>query len=163
MSWLIAWAVAMGIATLIASYYVVRAKDFVYASAALAVLGSAVAADLAIIGFGIVSAFLVIVYVGAAVMFIIITLSLLGLRGEERRDAGRGVVTALLTAALWSAVAISAAAYGLYYRVSPVGFPEAVEGLLGHYALVVALIVIAQAATLVEAISVAKRGGEGGS
>ncbi|MGC8555924.1 MAG: NADH-quinone oxidoreductase subunit J, partial [Conexivisphaera sp.] len=141
MSWLVIWAIIMGIASLIASYYVVRARDFVYASASLAVLGSVVAAELAILGFGIVSAFLVIVYVGAAVMFIIITLSLLGLRGEERTDPGMGALSALLAIIVWLGVAISAAAYGLLVRPQPVGMSAAVGGLLSRYALVVALIV----------------------
>ncbi|MDP7981947.1 MAG: NADH-quinone oxidoreductase subunit J family protein [Conexivisphaera sp.] len=158
MNWLFVWALVMGFVSLIAAYYVVRAKDFVYASSALAVLGSIVAADLAILGFGIISAFLVIVYVGAAVMFIIITLSLLGLREEERRNSGRGVIVALLVAALWSGVALSAGIYGLYVEPQPVSMTTTVGGLLSRYSLVVALIVIAQAATLVEAISVARRG-----
>jgi NADH-quinone oxidoreductase subunit J len=158
MNWLFTWAFVMGIASLIAAYYVVRAKDFVYASSALAVLGSIVAADLAIVGFGIVSAFLVVVYVGAAVMFIIITLSLLGLKEEGGRSSDRGVIVALLTAALWSGVALSAGVYGLYVAPQPVSMTTAVGGLLSRYSLVVALIVIAQAATLVEAISVARRG-----
>ena len=158
MSWLLAWALVMGLVSLIAAYYVVRAKDFVYASSALAVLGSIVAADLAILGFGIISAFLVIVYVGAAVMFIIITLSLLGLREDERRNSGKGFVVALLVAVLWFGVALSAGIYGLYVAPQPVSMTTAVGGLLSRYSLVVALIVIAQAATLVEAISVARRG-----
>ncbi|MFP3401566.1 MAG: NADH-quinone oxidoreductase subunit J [Nitrososphaeria archaeon] len=161
-SWTAVWAIVMGLASLVAAYYVIRSKDLVYASSALAILGSMVAAELAILGLGIVSAFLIIVYVGAAVMFIIITVSLLGLRGDERRNSGVGVLVALLTAALWLGVALSAGIYGLYVAPHPVGMTAAVGGLLSRYALVVALIVIAQAATLVEAISVARRGGGNG-
>lgn len=157
MSWLAAWAFVMGVASLVAAYYVVRARDFVYASSALAILGSIVAADLAILGFGVVSAFLIIVYVGAAIMFIVIALSLLGLREEERRDPGRGLLAALLTAVLWFSVAVSAGIYGLYVAPQPVSVATAVGGLLNRYSLVIALIIIAQAATLVEAISVARR------
>jgi len=84
----------MGVAAVASAYLVIRARDLVYASVALAVLGSLTASILALLGLGIVAAYIVLVYVGAAVMFIIITISMLGPTGMEEQEAMRGVIVA---------------------------------------------------------------------
>jgi NADH-quinone oxidoreductase subunit J len=80
--------VGLSVSLLISGYLVIRVRDLVYASLALALLGLVNAMLIALLGFSVVAAFLVIVYVGAAVMFIIVSVSMLG--GEARRSGGPG-------------------------------------------------------------------------
>ena len=100
--------VGLSISLLLSGYLVIRVKDLVYASLALALLGSLNAMLIALLGFAIVAAFLVIVYVGAAVMFIIVSVSMLGGGGHEEWKPFRGLVSAVVAAAgLGAAVALT--------------------------------------------------------
>ena len=142
----------------LAGYLVVRARDLVYASASLAILGLLNAALLAIMGYTIVAAFLVIVYVGAAVMFIIIVVSMLGGGGGESRDEEKGLFAATALATVAVLVAVAGRIYGAYTRPEGVSITGVSELLLSNYGVVLSIIFVALAATLVEAISIARRG-----
>ncbi len=148
----------MGAAAIASSYLVIRSRDLVYASISLAVLGSLTAVVLALLGLGIVAAYLVLVYVGAAVMFIIITISMLGPSEREEYDSMKGVVAAASVAAFVIIVAISLRLYNLYAVPPPVSVQVAASDALRRYLPVLALIFIGQAATVVEAIAIARRG-----
>lgn len=152
------YAIVLSVMAIASAIFVIRLKDLVYASIMLAILGSFTAALLAIAGFGLVSAYLVLVYVGAAVMFIIISISMIGPQGQESFDSFRGLAVA---AALATFVIIVVTVSGLYrlFTVPPsLSVSAAAAGALKEYLPVLALIFIGQAATVVEAISIAKRG-----
>ncbi|MDP8002673.1 MAG: NADH-quinone oxidoreductase subunit J family protein [Caldisphaera sp.] len=152
------FAIILGIASIVASYFVIKTKDLVYSSSMLAVLASIIAALLALIGYGIVAAFQVLIYVGAAVMFIIIAISMVGSRGRETKESFLGFIVGTSLAISIALILIGGRLYNLYTYPSYVSPSQAAQGLLDHYFPVVALILIAQAATLVEAISISKRG-----
>ena len=146
----------LGVLMIYVSYLVVRGQDLVYSSASLAILGMLNALMIGLLGYHLVAVFLVVVYVGAAVMFIIITVSMLGGRdvGEEREESlGMFAGGAVLTVALLLVGTI--AAYMGYTKPQTVQVTSVAEALLGSHAGVIALLFIALAATLVEAISIA--------
>jgi len=148
----------MGVAAVASAYLVIRARDLVYASVALAVLGSLTASILALLGLGIVAAYIVLVYVGAAVMFIIITISMLGPTGMEGQEAMRGVIVASSVAVFVLILVFGLKLYDLYAVPASVSVQLAASEALSKYLPVLALIFIGQAATIVEAIAIARRG-----
>ncbi|MCE4611961.1 MAG: NADH-quinone oxidoreductase subunit J [Desulfurococcales archaeon] len=145
-------AIASGVA-------VVRLGDLVYASSALALLGISTAVLAAMLGYPILAAFIVIVYVGAAVMFIIITVSMLGGGGTESRDEWRGVAVG---SALLAASAIAFYVTGVYRDFAKPrgsGLDDVASVLLGPMLPAVIVMFAGLAVTVVEAISLARRGG----
>ncbi len=145
-----------GLMALVA-YYVVTAEDLVYASVALAILGSLNAALIALIGFPVVAAFVVIVYVGAAVMFIIVTISMLGGGGREKREEFRGVFTGLTLA---TSVLVAVVLTGIYLTYTPphtYSLADISQVLASRYLPALGVVFVALAATLVEAITIARR------
>lgn len=152
------FAAVIGASMILAAYYTVRGKDLVYASGSLAILGILNAILVALLGYTIVAVFLVLVYVGAAVMFIIISVSMLGGGDEEKRDEING---AFAGAGVGAALFLLLAGTGLYKaftRPSHLSMTKVSEILASDYGVVLALVFIALAATLVEAISIARKG-----
>ncbi len=148
----------LGVFMMLTAYYVVKANDLVYASSALAILGLLNAALIALLGYTVIAIFLVIVYVGAAVMFIIVSVSMLGGGGGEERDEMNG---AFAGAAVGTAFFLLLAGTGLYKaftRPAEVSLQAVSNTILDKYALVIGILFVALAATLVEAISIARRG-----
>jgi len=152
------FAAVLSVMAIVAAYMVIRIKDLVYASVTLAVLGSLTAALLAVVGFGIIGAYLVLVYVGAAVMFIIISVSMVGPQREETREPFRGLVAAAAVTTLILVVVFALSLYRLFVVPAPIQASQAAAGALHEYLPVLALIFVGQAATVVEAIAIAKRG-----
>ncbi len=152
------FAAVTGVFMLYVSLLVVRLKDLVYASSSLAVLGVLNAILISMLGYYLVAAFLIIVYVGAAVMFIIITVSMMGGRDEEPRDEFKGMFAGATVATVMLLLVASLASYMGYSRPTAVSIQEVSKDLLGNHFFVLALIFIALAATLVEAIAITKRG-----
>ncbi|MEB3773680.1 MAG: NADH-quinone oxidoreductase subunit J [Desulfurococcales archaeon] len=142
---------------ILASYLVVRSRDLVYASGALAVLGTLNAAFIALLGYGLVAAFLVIVYVGAAVMFIIVAVSMLGGGGLERWQPEKGFLSSAAVLTVLLIVMLSSAMYTLYKPPTTIRLDSVAGTLAGGYLPVLGLIFIALAATLIEAISIARK------
>ncbi len=151
-------AAITGLSMIAVGYMVVRGKDLVYSSGSLAILGVLNAILVALLGYYIVAIFLVIVYVGAAVMFIIITVSMLGGGGAERRDEEKGLFAAASIAAALALLVTASGIYKSYNRPELLKLSEVSSFLASDYGLVLALLFIALAATLVEAISIARRG-----
>jgi NADH-quinone oxidoreductase subunit J len=152
------FAAVLSVMAIVAAYMVIRIKDLVYASVTLAVLGSLTAALLAVVGFGIIGAYLVLVYVGAAVMFIIISVSMIGPQREETREPFKGLVAAAAVTTLILVVVFALSLYRLFVVPAPIQASQAAAGALHEYLPVLALIFVGQAATVVEAIAIAKRG-----
>jgi NADH-quinone oxidoreductase subunit J len=152
------FAAVLSVMAIVAAYMVIRIKDLVYASVTLAVLGSLTAALLAVVGFGVIGAYLVLVYVGAAVMFIIISVSMIGPQREETREPFKGLVAAAAVTTLILVVVFALSLYRLFVVPAPIQASQAAAGALHEYLPVLALIFVGQAATVVEAIAIAKRG-----
>jgi NADH-quinone oxidoreductase subunit J len=153
------FAAINGVFMIYSAYLVVKSRDLVYASSALALLGIFNAIMIALLGYYLVAAFLVVVYVGAAVMFIIVTVSMLGGRDTDQElDESRGYFTA---GAVWAAfflLVIAMGAYMGYVRPSTVSVESVSSSLLIQHTPVIGILFIALAATLIEAIAIARRG-----
>jgi NADH-quinone oxidoreductase subunit J len=147
-----------GMLMVITAIAVVRSKDLVYASASLAILGMLNALLIGLLGYYIVALFLIIVYVGAAVMFIIITVSMLGGKSVEKQDEFKGLFTGATVVSVAVLLVASLAAYMGYSRPGGLSLTVVSQNILSSHFEVIALIFIALAATLVEAIAIARRG-----
>lgn len=141
----------------LSSYLVVRSRDLVYASGALAVLGVLNAALLALLGYGIVAAFLVIVYVGAAVMFIIVAVSMLGGGGLERWQPEKGFFAAASILAVLLIIILASSLHAAYTQPAGISLQSVSGILVGKYLPVLGIIFVALAATLIEAIAIARK------
>lgn len=144
---------------IVTAYYVVRHRDLVYSSVALALLAGMTAVFTALLGFGLVAAFIVIVYVGAAVMFIIVSVTMLGGGGEEARNEAQGILAAAGILAGLGVALVAAGVFKAYTYPSAYTASEVSQELLSNYSPVLWVLVAALAATLLEAIAVARRGG----
>ena len=156
-------ALAITIAAIVAlasAILVVRLKDLVYASVSLAVLGLSTAVIAALLGYGIVAAFLVIVYVGAAVMFIIVSMSMLGGEVHESWDHDRGSIAAGFAAAALAIAFLGGGLYSLYRPPGGASLSEIAGFILDEangIAPAVFIVLAGLAATILEAIAVARR------
>jgi len=136
---------------------VVYLRDMVYASGMLALLGLSTAILIAVLGYPIIAAFMVVVYVGAAVMFIIISVSMLGGGGAEWRDHERGLVVAGFTLAALMIALFYSGLQRAYLEPPGVDLQTVAALLVDRYGVPLAVILAALAATLLEAIAVARR------
>lgn len=150
-------ALVIALASIIVAILVVLVEDLVYASSLLAILGSLTAAMVAVAGYYLVAAFIVIVYVGAAVMFIVLSISMLGGRGPEVRNNIVGVAVALVTLAILSTALITLGVPSLELPVS-VNARVISDNLTTGYLSVLLVLIVALAATVLEGIAVARRG-----
>jgi len=150
----------LGVAMIVLAYYVTRVRDLVYASVTLALLGSFNAALIALLGLPIVGVFVVIVYVGAAVMFIIIVVSMLGMGVREYREEFRGIATGLMLASALVTLLVGSGLYVVYSSPGTYSLQDISQVLASRYLPALGVLFIALAATLVEAISIARRAEE---
>lgn len=138
-------------------------RDLVYASISLAFLGLATASILALSGYLLPAIVIVLVYVGSAVMFLIISVSMLGGFEEESRNIGRGAVAGLAAFALSILVLVESrgALAGGESTVS-IDAGSVAEALASDYPHVVFLLALALLATALEGLLVLRlRGGRG--
>jgi len=154
---LAASAAAAAAAALAAGVYVVSEKDLVYASVGLAILGSLTAGLVALSGYPLAAAFIVIVYVGAAVMFIIVSVTMLGGGGGEQKEPFRGTAVGAAVAASLGVAAAAIGLHGLYSRPGELSLGSLAEALLSRYPVALIVLIAALAATLVEGVTVARR------
>ncbi|MCE4600716.1 MAG: NADH-quinone oxidoreductase subunit J [Desulfurococcales archaeon] len=152
------FAAIVGTSMILAAYYTVRGKDLVYASGSLAILGILNAILVALLGYTLVAVFLVLVYVGAAVMFIIMSVSMLGGGGDEKRDEVYGAFAGASVAISLFLLLAGTGLYKAFARPTHLSIARVSEILASDYGIVLVLLFVALAATLVEAISIARRG-----
>ena len=149
-----------GLFMIISAFAVTKLKDLVYSSVALSFVGLLNAAIVALLGFPVIAAFIVTVYVGAAVMFIILSVSMLGTNEAEPREEFRGSFVATLFGVGLAASAVAIDLIKTYQKPGPHPLSAVSSILLSKYLVVLGVLFVALAATLVEAISIARRGGE---
>lgn len=70
--------IILGIGIIASAYYLVRSRSLLYSAYALALIGFLNAGLFGILGLTVVAAVQIVIYVGAAVLFIILTFSLMG-------------------------------------------------------------------------------------
>lgn len=148
----------LGILMILSAYFTVRLNDLVYASVSLAMLGLFNAGIIALLGYTLVSVFLVIVYVGAAVMFIIMSVSMLGGGSREKRDEVKGFFAGATVGTSLLLLLVGTGMYKGFTRPTGISVTNVSEILASNYGIVLVVIFVALAATLVEAISIARRG-----
>ncbi len=140
------------------SLLVVKGKDLVYASSSLAILGILNAIMIAFLGYYLIAAFLVIVYVGAAVMFIIITVSMMGGKAKEPVEESKGYFTAGAVGASLFLLVVAMSAYLGFTKPETIKVTDVAASILGDHTFVVGVILLALAATLIEAIAIVRKG-----
>lgn len=89
----------VGLIALITSVMVVRARSLVYSAGYLSLLGLAVAGLVAALGYPIVAVVHIIIYVGAGVLFIVMSVSMIRDTAERRASRLLSAVIALMSAA----------------------------------------------------------------
>lgn len=135
-------------------FLAVKSRDSVYAALSLAFVGSSVAGLIALMGFGYLAAFHLVIYVGAAVIFLTFTVLMLREPPAEFRE--------MRLAALVNAVALATILYMLL-RQTFLGNVELKENLsevsaliFGKYWLAFLALVYSLATVVIEAIVVAR-------
>lgn len=132
----------------------VKARDSVYAALSLAFVGSSVAGLIALLGFGYLAAFHLMIYVGAAVIFITFTVLMLREPPAEFKEMK---IPALLNALLLG--------LAFYLAVSPLkpeeakiyeSLSEAASLIFGKYWFAFLILVYSLATVVIEAIAVAR-------
>ena len=137
------------------AYLTVRGKDLVYSSVSLALTASMVSLMVAFMGFHLVAIVQLLVYVGAAVMFIIVSVSLLGAKETTVRNEYLGLTAGILTLAV---LALYLNRFYTAFTFAKVPSTAVISDLLlSRYMGVLVLVIVALAATIIEAISLAKR------
>ncbi len=141
--------------TLYTAYLTVRGKDLVYSSVSLALTASLVSLLVAFMGYVLVAAVQVLVYVGAAVMFIIVSVSLLGAKETTVRNEYTGITAGIFTFAVLY-LYLSRFTHAFTFTQTP-SVQVIGDTLLSRYMGVIILLIVALAATVIEAISLAKK------
>ncbi len=140
---------------------VLKSKSLVYAAVYLAFTASAAASIIALLGYTIVAVFQVAVYVGAAVLFIIIALTIIGGgEGEFMRRTKLSITaSALASTSIIPLLVILAIHSRPEFMVKP-DFYSISKLLRSDFGALV-VVFIALAALAVQAIALARRGVRG--
>ena len=148
--------IALAAVAVLSSLLVVEHKSLVYSAFFLGVLGMANAALFAMLGFTFIALFHVVVYIGAAVIFILFSITMF----EETPSVGRptkiiAAVLALLTFLLLAFIFVQF--FGGPLQPVYLDFRELASLLVQKYwfALIVAALTLVT--TLIEAITLARR------
>ena len=142
--------------------YIVRQKVVFYSAVALAFLGISVAALIALLSpqaYGIYSVFHLLLYVGATVTFLAITLVLF--RGiEVRPQPTTGVVAGFIAAVLVGMATVIIAGSYVPTTFSPprgLDLTALADELLGQYWFPIVVLIVGLLTTVIEAVALARR------
>ncbi|MUN28358.1 NADH-quinone oxidoreductase subunit J family protein [Sulfuracidifex metallicus] len=148
------------VVSLIAAVYIINSKNVFYAAVSLAFLGIAIAvliADLAPASYSIYSAFHILLYVGATVVFLSISMVIFkDLYVKQERVTPSGIAVAVTAVALFLAV-IFGLSSSSGTNVPPVSLQELATDLLTSFWFPAIVLVVALLTTLIEAITLARR------
>jgi NADH-quinone oxidoreductase subunit J len=87
---------ALGLLALIFSIMVIAARNLVYSAAYLSILGLSVAGLIAILGYPIVAVLHIIIYIGAGILFIVMSVSMIREVVERRASKALSLVVAVV-------------------------------------------------------------------
>ena len=144
------------LAVLISSYMVIKHKSLIYAAFFLSVLGMSNAMFFALLGYPFIALFHVAVYVGAAVTFIMFSITMFSEVGPVEIRAG---YLALISSALL-ALALAVIFYTSWntpLKIVPVSYVEMAGYFLRSYWFPILIATLALVTTLIEAITLARR------
>ncbi len=145
--------------TIAAALLALVSKEDVYAALSLGLVGIGVAALVALLGYGILSVFHILVYVGATVTFVVFSVLLIGRGvGWEKRLFTTGVMTAVLIAVSYfiSMYALSSS----QMRVISLSLSEVGGELFSKHTLSLVFLAFALASVMIEGMLIASRKGE---
>ncbi len=130
-----------------------------YAVLLLAFIGIAVACHMALLGFAYLAAFHAVMYVGAAVAFLLLTMAMVGEEpGPSVRHKPEAAVAAAITALVVGGPVVLAVA-GTPLRPLPAeAWAEAAARLVTDYWFGLVAVLVALVSILIEAVAVARRG-----
>lgn len=148
--------VVVSIIAIISAIMVIRIKSLVYAAFSLGILGLSIAILFALMGFGFVSLFQVMVYVGATVTFIIFSVimfreSLVMEAPGKIMSISAGILAAYIFICVFYIADISADA------VVYVPYSKVAELLITDYNFPLIVAIFALVTTLVEGIIIARK------
>lgn len=140
--------------TIASAALVVSAKSLVYSAFFLALVGAGNAVFMAMLGFPVISLFQLSVYVGAAVTFILFSITMF--RKPVRIEPTAGILA--LDAAVLATAGLLYAFQSVTGTPVSVGFKEISSLLIGKYRFALIIASLALVTTLIEAITLAMRG-----
>lgn len=148
--------VAAGI--IASAIYIVRAKSLFYSAFALGIIGFLNAALFALMGYLLVGAVQLVIYVGAAVLFIILAFSLVGEQSVPPRITLLHMILAVLVfvgVLLFTDRVVSTLPAEVSFTTSPTG--QVARALVVEYDLTLVLIILVAATSAIESIVMARR------
>lgn len=153
------YMVLIALFTVTAAILSVRSEEDVYSAILLGMVGLGVAAFMAMLGYGILSIFHILVYVGATVTFVVFSVLLIGRSaGMERR---------LYFPAVLSGVVLGLAYFVSMYSLSTAAVPpvsidlrQLSEEIFGRHFLSLIFLTFALASVMIEGILIASSRGE---
>jgi NADH-quinone oxidoreductase subunit J len=155
----IASTVLLAITVALAALFVVVKRTF-YTILLLAFIGVAVAAQMALAGFTYLAVFHAIMYVGAAVAFMLFTMAVIGEeRGTSIRHSASALVAAVIVGILLGAPVVTVVADAKLTPLREDAWIEAATRLVVDYWFAFLVILVAIVSILVEVVAIARRGG----
>ena len=143
--------------------YMLKTRSLVYAAYALALVGLFNAGLFALLGFALVAAIQVVIYIGAAVLFIILSYSLIGEVPIEVLPIKRVVLPATLLFIAFFLFVHHVVSI-LPGQTAAVSFPSelVIDKLVSEYATALIILFLVAGTSAIEAVVIAKRefGGE---
>ena len=155
---IIAFVILAAVA-LISSLMIVEHKSLVYAAIFLAILGITNAALFSLLGFTFIALFHLAVYVGAAVVFILFSITMLKetpMMSLPTRVLAF-IVTALVVLVAFAAVLTTGIYLGTPAPTLVAGYRELANVLVGRFWFPLLVAALALIVTLIEAITIARR------
>ncbi|WP_338600161.1 NADH-quinone oxidoreductase subunit J [Sulfolobus tengchongensis] len=149
-----------GIMAIAFSIYIVRARNVFYGAVSLAFLGVSIAALIALEApatYGIYSIFHILLYVGATVTFLAISLVMFKDLEVKVSRGNLGVLVGGAVALLFLIVIFLSVFQVSSVPLQPLNFQMLANDLLENYWFPLIILIIALLTTLIEAISLARR------
>ncbi len=148
------------IVSLISAIFILNSKNIFYSAVALAFLGISIAvliADLAPASYSIYSAFHILLYVGATVVFLSVSMVIFkDLYARQEKVTPAGIAVAVVAVVLFLAVVLGISS-SPSTQLAPVSLQELADDLLNGFWFPAVVLVIALLTTLIEAITLARR------
>ncbi len=153
------YIVAAAVFTVLAAVVALVSKEDVYSALSLGLVGLGVAALIALLGYGILSVFHILVYVGATVTFVVFSVLLIGRGvGWEKRLLATASATAVLIAASYF-LSMYALSSGELKAVS-LSLGDVGGELFSRHVLSLVFLAFALASVMIEGMLIASRKGE---
>lgn len=148
------------IVSIISAIFILNSRNIFYSAVALAFLGISIAvliADLAPASYSIYSAFHILLYVGATVVFLSVSMVIFkDLYVRQEQVTPSGIAVAVSAVVLFLAVILGLSSSSSP-QISPVSLQQLADDLLSGFWFPAVVLVIALLTTLIEAITLARR------